>query len=125
MKIASGILLFYTVAAPVASFVGEISQIESEDIFIDLSENADATKYEESAKDAFALGIKRLISSEYSLSEENIEVNILGFDFKNMRAERIKILLRGKGAASDWRAIRDYINGLEIGECEVRVEFGT
>ena len=50
-KIASGILLFYTVAVPLAGVIGEIQQVDKDDIFIDISENgSDFYKYEESAK---------------------------------------------------------------------------
>lgn len=127
IKAVSGVLLFYAVFAPIVGVVGEISDLPDENIFAELEEigKVDGAEYENVARDAFALGIKRLISSEYGIKEENITVTVFGFDFKEMRSERINVVLRGTAVSSDFRGIRDYLNKLGLGECEVRVELGS
>jgi hypothetical protein len=44
------------------------------------------------------------------------------FDFKEMKAEKIKVLLTGLGALCDRHGVEKYLNGLGIGESEVNIE---
>lgn len=79
-------------------------------------------EYERVGREAFEEGICRLIAERYSLSEENISVRADGYDFSTMRAERIFVLLSGRAATADARAIRNYITEQGLGECEVDIE---
>ena len=46
---------------------------------------------------------------------------VFGFDFKNMKAERVKIILSGRAALADSRAIAEEIRKLGEWECEVEL----
>ena len=125
MRIAASVLLIYTALTPIMSFINDgengrldaIFDIDSEEIF-DGSE-----EYINVAEEAFERGISKLIFTKYGIEEKNCSVFAFGFDFENMRAERIRVVLRGSGAFADLRGIESYINGLSLGECEVTVSF--
>lgn len=122
MKVVSAILLIYTVAHPAVSLVKEISGGD----FLSAIYDADLSDtdmgndtYIEITENAFREGIKKEISSKYSISEENIEVHVFDIDFESMTAGKIKIILKGKAALADWRGMEQYINSLKLGRCEV------
>ena len=120
-KAAISIIILYIVAAPIANAV----RGGGEDLFFDIRiENPEVMEdgYVQAAKDAFEDGIRRAISDKYSIKEENIAVRAVDFDFFEMKAGKIKILLTGIGVISDTRSIEKYIKGLGVGECEVNIE---
>ena len=126
VKIACGILMLYSVVTPLFALVEEFSSFDPDDFFGQIGEYSpsDDEEYMKATKEAFKEGIVRLISSEYKISKSDITVTVFDFDFEKMSAGKIKVILRGEGATADYRAIRNYINSLEIGECEVKIELG-
>ena len=64
-----------------------------------------------------------MICSKYGIDKENIKVYVFDLDFERMVAGKIKIILTGKSALSDWRGIEQYINESGLGKCEVLIEF--
>lgn len=125
-KFAASVLFLYVVLMPTLSLVKKISdgKIDVGDITdgIHIENGEYGKEYEEVAKEAFTDGIRQLIFTKYGIKEENAEVFVFGFDFERMKAEKIKILLSGKGALADWRGIEDYITELGLGVCEVEIE---
>ncbi len=87
------------------------------------SEDIDG-EYIEVACDAFCDGILRAVCERFSLSNGTVAVEALGFDFRLMRAEKIKITLSGAAVIADRRAIEKFIEGEGLGECEVRLRVG-
>lgn len=125
LKIASSILIIYTVALPILSlaqdfsegdFFGEISDIVEGGI------DAGDETYIEVTENAFKTGIKEMLNSKYGIKKENIKVAVFDLDFENMRAGKIKIILTKNAAFADWRGIEQYINESGLGKCEVEIE---
>ena len=46
-----------------------------------------------------------------------------GFDMTKMRAEKITVILSGKGVIADYHRVVEMIEGEGLGECEVKLEF--
>ena len=125
-KFAVSVLLIYTVMTPILTFISEFSGADAQDILENIKgEIPDGDKeYISVSEEAIKSAIKKLIFSEYGIPEENIQVNVFGFDFERMRAEKINVILSGKGALSDYRSIERFVSELNIGVCEVMIEFG-
>ena len=81
-------------------------------------------EYSGYVREAFESGIAMAVADRFGLDESNIRVKVTGFDSQMMRAESIRISLSGVAALSDYRAIRDYINNMKIGECTVETDIG-
>lgn len=81
-------------------------------------------EYIEVAEAAFSDGIARAVAERFSIPRDSISVVPTGFDFRRMRAEKIKITLSGIAALADGRAIREFIEGCGLGECEVKIRVG-
>ena len=125
MRIAASVLLIYTALVPILTFINEGQSGKLDAIFdIDTEENLIlGEEYVKVAEEAFRDGISKLIFTKYGINEKNCDVYTFGFDFETMRAERIRVVLRGSDAFADLRGIESYINGLSLGECEVTVSF--
>lgn len=78
--------------------------------------------YSERCEEAIENGIKKAVCEEFSFSEGSVAASLSGFDFENMRAEKINITLRGKAVFADLEKIEKYVAGLGLGDCEVSVE---
>ena len=81
-------------------------------------------EYKEVAEAAFKEGISKLLFTKYGIEPESAEVIVEGFDFENMRCERIKIILYGSSFLADFRAVEEYITESGLGECEVCLSIG-
>ena len=123
MKVASSVLLLYVVINPVFSLVENLSYDGIEDFFGSVTGdfNMDESQMAEASEQAFANGIATLLQQEFGADKDFVKVSVFGFDFKNMKAEKIKITLSGKSAFLDWRRIEDYITRMGLGDCEVNV----
>ena len=75
-------------------------------------------------EDAFADGICNAVADKFSLNREDVRVRLYGFDKEKMRAEKIMIILSGRAALSDYKAVEKYINSMEVGEGNVEIEIG-
>ena len=126
VKFAASVLLLYTALTPLLSFADKVTSGRLDGIFDSLDSETVETdgEYAKVAEEAFKNGIYKLLFTKYSVNEEEAEVFIFNFDFKNMRAEKIKIVLFGNGAFADFRGIESYITESGLGECEVNVRIG-
>lgn len=79
--------------------------------------------YAEVGEIAFSAGIAESVADKFSLDRSEIAVRLVGFDFSQMRAEKIIITLSGSAAPADMRGIEKYISDEKLGECEVKIEF--
>lgn len=121
-KIACRLLLILAALTPV---IGLVKNFASGGITLpDISPGEDAGIYEDVARDAFDEGIRLAIQSEWGIEKENIYVGTDGFDFENMRAERIYVTLMGKAALADNKAIKQYVEENFGGVCVVQIEIG-
>ena len=126
VKFAASVLLLYTALTPVLGFAAKITSSDAEGFLsgIDIEQIKTDDEYLKVAETAFRNGIFKLLESEFSVGKENAEVLVFDFDFKNMKAGKIKILLFGNGAVADFRRIEKYITESGLGECEVNVRIG-
>lgn len=81
-------------------------------------------EYSEVIAEAFCDGVGRAVRERYSLPDGTVRVEVTGFDPRSMRAEKIEITLSGRAITIDRWAIKDFIEGEGLGECEVRVSVG-
>ena len=119
-RAAFAVLLLYTVLMP-------LGRLSLDDIGFDLdipSYEEGTAEYEVAAREAFALGVRRLVSEEYSLPEENVRVLVEELDIESMKAGKIRVILSGRAAFADYKGIEKYLNGLDMGVCKVEVEIG-
>ena len=126
VKFAASVLLLYTALTPLLGFAGKITNGNFDNLLGNFESGGAAMddKYIEVAESAFKDGIFELLDTRFSVDKENAEVFIFGFDFRSMKAEKIKILLFGNGAVADFRGIEEYITESGLGECEVNVRIG-
>ena len=82
------------------------------------------TEYANTAREAFALGVKRAVAEKFGLLEKEISVSVDGFDARNMTAQRINVLLSGSAAYADWRAVEEFVRSSGLGECRAEVYLG-
>ncbi len=122
-RCALGVILLYVVLSPVARVIGEI---DSDDFNLErlTSEIEIGSGYSEVTEAAVCDGICRATSAEFSFSDEDISVKLYGFDFEEMRAEKVRVLLSGRAALSDTKAVKKYIDEMGVGECEIEIRLG-
>ena len=124
LKSALAIILVYFIASPTVTLVTNLFDSDfHKTIFSRPEFSFSDTEFSENAEVAFAEGIVKFVSEEFSLSAENIEVFVIGFDAKSMKAEKVKIILKGGAALADNREIADRIEREGLGACEVELEF--
>ena len=117
-KFAFSVLMFAAIAAPLVSLVRNFDLGEE---LPDTLPGEYGELYAEVAEEAFCDGLLREVSLRFGIPTGAAELSIYGFDFEKMSAERVKITLSGSAAIADTRAIKEYIEGFGIGECEVRI----
>ena len=122
-RLCAAVILIHALLTPVLSFAASISDSPSIDLQVPGDIPYDSV-YEETAKDAFKDGICKLLCSKYELDQENVTVFVSGFDVSKMCAEQIVVLLSGSAVLSDARGMESYLNGLSLGNCEVRIRIG-
>ena len=122
-KMALGIITLYLIIAPI---VIEVGNIDLDGLFDKITTPDYETNggYAEIAEDAFAEGIVKAVAEEFSLDKSNIRVRLYDFDFDKMQAKNIVVILSGRAAMADYRAVDRYVNQLEIGVCKVEIEIG-
>ena len=120
---AIGVLCLFSLAAPVAAAIPSLFCPPS------VEESIPALTpeggYIELGEQAFAEGISKYVAEELSADEDEIEIEISGFDFEAMRAERITLTLSGSAVLGDLRGIRQSLLGnfvAEGGSCEVVID---
>ena len=123
-RIFASVVLIHALLSPILAFAGEIKDgMPSFDI--DPSPDTEfGETYEKVAKEAFEEGICKLLYTEYSLDGQNVEVHAEGFKLTEIRADRITVILSGKGALADHRGMEEYLDGLRLGDFEVRIRIG-
>ena len=124
VKSAVAMILLYTVSSPIISLISGLGEISYSDFYPDVppyAENGEG-EYLQVARDSFCEGIKSLVSEKFGVEKESVSVRIFDFDFENMRAGKIKIILSGRAAFLDARLVDSLIEESGLGECEVDIE---
>ena len=120
VKAAVSMIVIYTVSSPVICFVSDFSPEDLEFVISDADIELDC-EYVRVAEEAFLDGVALAVCKEFDIDSENIGVTVYGFDFEKMCAEKIKILLYGRAALADGRAISEYVSSSGLGDCEVDI----
>ena len=120
-KFAFGILIFSVVSAPLVSSFESLRDFDIESFF---PKEEDTEGREELFSDAFADGVGGAVCEKFGIRQSELRVLLEGFDKERWRAEKIRVILSGAAAFSDYHAIEKYVNSLEIGVCEVEIEIG-
>lgn len=125
-KFAASVLLLYVAVIPIGSIFASFrdSGFDSSVLLPEMPEIEESGEYVEAAEEAFREGISKLLLTKYGINPENATVKTVGFDFRNMRCDRIVITLHGSGTLADFRGIEEYISESGLGECEVNASFG-
>lgn len=113
-RAAMSLILVMAILSPLPSLIDRIGG------------ELDFTEIEGSGEDirlsAFGEGIREYISSEFDLDAEEVLVEIVGFDSEEMRCEKILITLSGRAALADYKRVERLIDGLGLGDAEVKIE---
>lgn len=113
-RAAMSLILVMAILSPLPSLIDRIGG------------ELDFTETEGSGEDirlsAFGEGIREYISSEFDLDAEEVLVEIVGFDSEEMRCEKILITLSGRAALADYKRVERLIDGLGLGDAEVKIE---
>ena len=119
-KLAIGMITLYVVLSPLTS-LGNLGEKD----FVNIFEAPDIEHdkvYVDRAEEAFCLGISRAVAEKFNIDTSQVRVSTRNFDFENMRAEKIFVVLSDGAITSDYRAIESYINDMKIGVCECEIE---
>lgn len=120
---AIGVLCLFALAAPVAAAIPSL--LDPPSIEESIPALTPEGGYIELGERAFTEGISRYVAEELSVGEDEIALEVSGFDFEAMRAERITLILSGSAVLSDLRGIRQSLLGnfvAEGGSCEVVID---
>ena len=122
-KGALGIILLYVVLSPIANELGELTAngFDVESLIGSIDSDSG---YSEITEEALCNGISLAIASEFSVSEEDVLVRIFNFDFEGMRGDTVRVLLSGRAALSDNKAIKKFVDEMGVGECEIEIRLG-
>ena len=82
----------------------------------------DTPLYEEKTEKAIAEGVEKAVCEKFSFSEDCVSAIVFGFDFGEMKAEKIKLTLRGGAVFADAKAVKKFVSELGLGVCEVSFE---
>lgn len=121
-SLAIGIITLFVILSPLSDMVSHFDP----DGWLDSS---DFPEYETGEmdyiiEDAFAEGLSRAVAEKFSLDSEDIRVRLYGFNKNEMSAEKIMIILSGRAALADYKAVEKYVREMEVGECSVEIEIG-
>ena len=120
-RLAVGTVLLYAVLSPLASLSVSLPELPS---ITPPAEGEETPLYEARAQAAFCEGIRETLCERFGISEECISVRSEGFSVTEMRAERVCVLLSGKGIFLNSLAVAAFVEEAGLGECEVEIEIG-
>ena len=123
MKSAMALIMLCVTISPATALIGELLNSDLyEQICSSEAITVDQTEFSENAERAYCRGIERFVSSEFSLSEDNVSVVVFGFDSINMKAQKIKVILSGSAAFTDYREVADRLYKNGFNNCEVEID---
>ena len=121
-RLALSVLLIYAVLVPLSAVFSGFGGLVLDGELGDIS--GYDKEYERVAREAFCEGIDAYICSELGLSSDGVLVNCRGFNYKEMRAERVRVTLSGRCISADSLKIKRLLEDGGLGMCEVEIEIG-
>ena len=121
-KAALSVILMFAIASPLPSLFSDLGEFP----FLSDTQVGDLVggEYQEVTKEAFEEGLGKQIAEEFSLKNDSVRVKCVGFIFSEMKAEKIIVTLSVSAAGVDPKKVEKYIDGFDIGKCEVQFEIG-
>ena len=115
---AMGIILLYAILSPIPALLGDIAY---------LKDSSTLPEYDDAFTDAIeggaAEGIRLAVCEEFGLDPGNVEVDAVKMQGDSISFERISITLKGAAVISDYRKIREFVEDMALGRCEVRLDY--
>lgn len=121
-RAAMGIILLCTVAIPPIKATLALSDLDVGGLFEDIGDIGGNSALEEAAGESFCEGVEKMLCDKFSLDEGDVAVYVFGLDTSTMRADKITVVLRGRGALADLRGIESLVEDSRLGNCEVKIE---
>ena len=122
LKAASSLILVYVIISPLVAIIRDVAEYNfNGDFSLDSFESINDTELADKAESAFCEGVEKYICDKFSLSEGEVKAVTFEFNCKNMTARKIKIILSGRAALADSRAIAEEIRSKGEWECEVEL----
>ena len=118
-RTAISVVMLLAILSPLPALISEIPTLSMPSLPDGVADGEG--EYLRVAESAFKEGIAEMLAQKYSLSKESFAVKLDGFDFVNMKAERITVTLRGSAVRCDPLAVEKYINSYDIGECYAEI----
>lgn len=112
------LILLSALALPLLEVVDNLS-VEA----LPLPELGDASAFDEEVGEAYAVGIRRALCTEFSLREDEVRVVLLDFSPDAMEKARVEIFLSGRAALGDRLGMEKYLREGGIANCEITVGF--
>lgn len=117
-RLLFSLILLSALALPLADVLKGLTLEE-----IPLPELGDASEFNEEMEEAYALGIRRALCSEFSLSEDEVRVVLTDFDAAQIGKGRVEVFLSGRAALADRLGMETYLKEGGILNCEITVGF--
>ena len=119
MRTAVGLIFICALISPAVSLIRGFSEVDFSSEGVS-GENI----YEKTAEEAYSSGVELALAEEFSFSEGEVLVRIIGFSAESMSCERLVVTLSGNACFSDVSAVRRFVEDNNLGKCEVKLSFG-
>ena len=117
-RLLFSLILLSALALPLADPVKNLALPE-----ITLPEIGDASDFDVEVEEAYALGIRRALCSEFSLAEDEVRVVLSDFSPEEIGRTHVQVFLRGRAALADRLGMEKYLKDGGIVNCEITVGF--
>ena len=114
-----GAIFLFVLVSAIPSFAPVELDIESL-----LPDGESEGEYYYVTRDAVCEGIAKAVADKFGFSEDNVSVELINFDFDNMRCDTVVVTLGGTAALGDYRRVEEFVREIGIGECRVDVQIG-
>ena len=75
-------------------------------------------------RDAVCDALSCEVAREFGFAEDDVTVELIGFDVELMRCDTVVVTLGGTAALGDYKRVEDHVEKIGIGRCRVDVQIG-
>ena len=122
-RAALGVILLFVTLSPAVKMLSEldVSDFDPEKIISEIDTDSELS---EVGAGALKDGICRAVCERFSFADDEVSATLYGFDFKDMRADVVRIVLSGRAVLADSKAIKKYVDEMGGGACEIELKLG-
>lgn len=119
LSFAFGVIFLFVVinAAPKISF----PSLDMDDLISDIP--GDGEYYYE-VRDAVCLAVGEAVAEKFGFSDGSVSVELINFDFENMKCDTVVVTLSGAAALGDYKRVEQFVSDIGIGRCRVDAQIG-